>query len=132
MAKYLLDTTVLIDHLHGRREVIDLVRSLALNGHHLGVCCINIGELYAGLSPTQLSPAEQLVDGLDFYDVSRDVAKQAGHYRYDFARRGTTLTIADALIGATAIAESATLITANVRDFPMDELQLLAYQTQDS
>ena len=45
VAKYILDTTVLIDHLRGREEAEELVDSLALAGHRIGVCCISITEL---------------------------------------------------------------------------------------
>jgi predicted nucleic acid-binding protein len=121
----LLDTTVLIDHLRGQSEVVDLLTALAGEGHQLGVCCINVAELYAGLSPQQYARANPLIDGLEFYDVSREAAKQAGRFKFDFARRGVTLTVADGLIAATATQEGATLITANIRDFPMKELQLL-------
>lgn len=125
MAKYLLDTTALIDHLHGRPQVVDLLTSLASEGDQLGVCCINVAELYAGLSRQDQRRADRLVTSLEFFEMGREIAIRAGQFRYDFAGRGVTLTIADALIAATAIQEEAILITANVRDFPMKELRLL-------
>ena len=127
MAKYLLDTTVLISHLRGRPEVLELVMSLARQGHVLGLCCINVAELYSGLSQQEEARAERLVDSLDYYVVTRETAKEAGGHRYNFARRGITLTTADALIAATAIKEGATLITSNVKDFPMEEIQLMEH-----
>jgi len=125
VAKYLLDTTVLIDYLRGQSAVVDLLTALGGEGHQLGVCCINVAELYAGLSPQQQARANRLIDSLEFYDVSRETAKQAGRFRFDFARRGVILAVTDGLIAATATQEGATLITANIRDFPMEELQLL-------
>lgn len=88
MAKYLLDTTILIEHLRGRKEAVDLLTTLARQGHRLGLCCINVAELYSGLSHEERARADRLIDSLDFYDVTQEVAKQAGQYRYDFARRG--------------------------------------------
>ena len=127
MAKYLLDTTILIEHLCGRTEAVDLLTVLARQGHRMGLCCINVAELYSGLSHEERARADRLIDSLDFYDVTREVAKQAGEYRYDFARRGVTLSTADTLVAATAVAESATLITANTKDFPMKEIDLLEH-----
>jgi len=101
--------------------------SLARQGHVLGLCCINVAELYSGLSQEEEARAERLVDSLDDYVVTREMAKEAGRHRYNFARRGLTLATADALIVATAIKERATLITANVKDFPMEELQLMEH-----
>ncbi|MCE2405466.1 MAG: hypothetical protein J4F43_09960 [Dehalococcoidia bacterium] len=72
--------------------MINLVTLLALEGHQLGVCCINVAELYAGLNPEERPRGERLIASLDYYDTTRNVATLAGNYQYDFARRGTTLT----------------------------------------
>ena len=125
MANYILDTTVLIDHLRGRREVVELVTGLARQSHQLGVCCINIAELYSGLSDEEHSKADRLIDHLDYYDISPDIAKLAGSYRFNFAKKGLTLTTSDTLVAATAITQDATLITANIKDYPMEEIKLL-------
>lgn len=125
MTKYLLDTTALIDHLRGRSAVVALLSSLAREGHQMGLCCVNVAELYAGLSPQEQAKAERLMDSLDFYHVSREAAKQAGRFRFEYARRGVSITTADALIASAAIEEGAVLVTANVRDFPMTALQRL-------
>ncbi|MCH8989685.1 MAG: PIN domain-containing protein [Chloroflexi bacterium] len=127
MADYLLDATALIDYLRGRRGIIELVNTLANQGHRLGLCCISVAEVYAGLNEEERAGADRLTDAMDYYEISREAAKEAGRYRYEFARRGTTLTTTDTLIAATAIAEGAILITANTRDFPMEEIQLLAH-----
>ncbi|MCH7736767.1 MAG: type II toxin-antitoxin system VapC family toxin [Chloroflexi bacterium] len=125
MAKYILDTTLLIDHLRGHKEAAELVDNLALDGHRIGVCCVSIAELYSGLGQDEQAAAGDLTDGLEYYDVSREAAKEAGRYRYEYARRGTVLSTADTLIAATAIAVEAILITSNVKDFPMEEIELL-------
>ena len=127
MAKYILDTTVLVDFLNGRREAVNLVDSLAHQGNQLGVCCVSVAELYAGTDQESRAAADRLMDAMDYHDVSLAAAKEAGRYRYEFARRGITLSITDTLMAATAIAEGAILITANTRDFPMDEIELLEH-----
>lgn len=125
MARYLLDTTVLIDHLTGRRKVVELMTALATQGHSLGVCAINITELYSGLNGQERARADVLMTGLDYYEISPDAAKKAGGYRFDFARKGTPLTTTDMLIAATAVSHGAILVTANVKDYPMEDLDLL-------
>lgn len=125
MAKYLLDTTALIDHLRGSHEVVQLITDLAHQGHQLGVCCINVAELYSGLSQSERAKAHRLIDTLEYYEVSRSAAKLAGSYRFDFARQGVTLSTADTIVAATAAEQDATVITANLKDYPMEEIKLL-------
>ena len=125
MTKYLLDTTVLIDHLRGRQQVVELVTGLAEAGNELGVCSINVVELYSGLSDKHRIAAEKLIDSLEYWDAAKETAKMAGSYRYDFARKGFALTTTDALVAAIAIEHGATLVTANTKHYPMKELGLL-------
>jgi predicted nucleic acid-binding protein len=49
----------------------------------------------------------------------------AGVFRYDLARQGRTLQISDALTAATAVVTGSTLVTTNVKDYPMPNLRLL-------
>lgn len=125
MVRHLLDTTVLIDYLQGERKTVELVAGLADQGHELGICCVNVTEVYSGLGKEDRDKADKLIDSLRFYEVSRETAKKAGSFRFQFARKGLTLTVSDTLIAATAIAYGATLITANVKDYPMEGLVVL-------
>jgi predicted nucleic acid-binding protein len=49
MASYLLDTSVIIDALNGKRERDQLFKELLQPGHLLACCSINVTEVYAGL-----------------------------------------------------------------------------------
>ncbi|MBI2918092.1 MAG: PIN domain-containing protein [Chloroflexi bacterium] len=127
MARYLLDTTALIDQLKGRRPVAALLAQLSNDGHELAVCAVNIAELYSGLFPWELSHAEQFLQDLAYYDIRADDARRAGTYRNEFARKGVTLSLADMLVAAVAVGRGACLVTANPRHFPMQELKLLEH-----
>jgi predicted nucleic acid-binding protein len=50
------------------------------------------------------------------------MARQAGRWRHDYARRGVTLALPDLLIAATAVEYGLTLITDNRKHFLMPEL----------
>ena len=129
MTKYLLDTTVLIDHLRGRKPAVDYITGIAQQGHQLCVCCINIAELYSGLSVEQGASARKLMDSLGYCDITSEIAMQAGAYRYEFAQRGISLSVADTLIAAAARANEAVIVTANVRDYPMKDIEVRQYLT---
>ncbi len=125
MARYLLDTTALIDYLAGRQVVVEVIKELAKGGHSLGVCGINIAELYSGLKEEKRLQADYLIDSLLYYEITLQVSKMAGGYRFAFARQGKTLSVADTIVAATAIVNEAILITANKKDYPMDEIKVL-------
>ena len=122
-----MDTTTLIGHLRGRQNVVELVSELAAAGHRLGVCPVNIAELYAGITADERARADQLTNNLEYFQVTGDTAKEAGRYRQDSARRGTLLSTTDALLAATAAAEDAILVTANAKDFPMEGVRVLEH-----
>ncbi len=127
MADYLLDTTALIDHLHGRQEVMVLFSNLVQQGHRLGLCCVNVAELYSGLSQEERTRADRLIATLEYYELTSQIAKEAGRHLYEYARQGRSLSTTDTLIAATAINQGAILVTANTKDFPMEEIQLLEH-----
>ena len=54
--------------------------------------------------------------------IGRSEGELAGGWRRDHAARGITLSQADCLIAAAAVAVSAVLATANPKDFPMTEV----------
>ena len=123
----LLAPTVLIDYLRGYWGAVELVDGLAGGGHNLAACCVSVAELYTGVNPAQRTKVDGLISGLEYYDISVAAAKEAGSYRHDYARRGIALSVADTLIAATAIDQGAILVTANPKDFPMEEIQLLEH-----
>lgn len=125
---YLLDTTILIGHLRGKSAAVQFVLALIENGHRLGICCVNIAELYARvLTPTEEYLANRLTDRLELYNVNLQIARRAGLFWLEFSRRGISLQTTDCIIAATAIAENAILVTANTRHFPMPELQVVRH-----
>ena len=127
MATYLLDTTVLVDYFRGRERAKLVLEHLVDEGHTLAICCINVAELFAGLPEKQRPLARELIDTLNYLGVPPGVAELAGTIRFEAARQGITIHLPDAIIAAVAMANDATLVTANVRDFPMEELHLLEF-----
>jgi len=127
LTKYLLDTTVLIEHLRGKKPTVDFITGLMRQGHRLCVCCINVAELYSGLSNEQGTLAKPLIDALDYCDATPGAAMQAGIYRYEFARRGISLSVSDTLVAAIAKSNGAIIVTANIRHYPMKDIQTQQY-----
>lgn len=130
MTRYLLDTTVLIDYLNGRPHVVSTIKRLAQEGHILGICCINVTELYAGLLEHEKPAVQKLIENLAYFEVTPEVARKAGEYIYAFARKGVTLSTSDVTIAAVAVANHALLVTANVDHYPMVDVHLMEIPTR--
>ena len=122
MAAVLLDTTVLIDLLRGRSQARSRLLALREAGDVPYACAINVEEVARGLRPPEEDPARSLFSGLRLVPLTEAEGWQAGAWRREFAQSGQTLTQADCLVAAAALAVGARLATGNARDFPMPEL----------
>ena len=126
MASYLLDSDAVIDYLNGKAASVSLVSTLYQQGNRLYVCDVVIAEVYSGLKPPDREKARKLVDGFDFLLTSSEIARQAGEWRYSYARLGKSLSTMDCLLAATAYAHDASVVTGNQDDYPMPEVLLVA------
>ena|SRR5579875_2656240 len=123
---YCLDTDAIIDYLKGFPSSVDYLRSLDAAGDTLCISDVVVAEVLAGIPETRRDATREFLQSLWFLPMTFAEAYQAGVWRYDYARRGTTLTTTDCLLAALATTHHAALITANTKDFPMPELQLAA------
>lgn len=125
MARFLLDTNVIIDSANGVEPAFSLVNTMMQSIDDVGTCAITVAEFFSGLSPIDHQTWRTFFEGLDFWPIESDVAIRAGNYRYAFARRGTALSIPDTVIAAVAASMNAFLVTANDQDFPMTDISVL-------
>jgi predicted nucleic acid-binding protein len=125
MSRYLLDTTALIDFSKEREPAFSFILSAARAGEQLGICAINVAEFYAGLPLRARGKWERFVGSLQYWEITKPAAVRAGEYRYEFARSGQILSTMDALVAAVARENQATIVTSNVKDYPMADIQLL-------
>ncbi|MGD0921660.1 MAG: PIN domain-containing protein [Terriglobia bacterium] len=115
----LLDTSVIIDALRNRRGRRELLRSLLEQGHDLACCAINVAEVHSGVRPHEASATSEFIDSLGYIQISRAAARHAGQMRLEWQRKGRTLSLPDALIGAVALDEGLAVATDDVRDFSL-------------
>lgn len=121
----LLDTTVIVDAINGKRGRRQFLDDLLERRNLLACCSINVTEVYAGMRPNEARTTEALMESLKFYDVSREIARNAGELKREWAKKGHIIALPDITIAAVALAHGLTLLTDNRKDFPMQELQFL-------
>jgi predicted nucleic acid-binding protein len=115
--RYLVDTTVLIDLSRGVAGLRGQLDALLDSSAELGVCAVNVAEFASGIPSGDLFRWEWLFGQFAYWEISREMAIRAGSFRYELARRGTTLHLPDALVAGVAAVTDATLLTDNVRHF---------------
>jgi len=124
VANYLLDTTVIIDCLRGERETVEFLTEVASEGSSVGCCAINIAEVYAGMKENERQVTKKFLDSLEYYEVTRNLAEQAGEYKREYSRKGITLSLSDVIIAAVAISNNLTLVTDNLRHYPIPDINI--------
>jgi predicted nucleic acid-binding protein len=119
----LLDTTVLIDALR-QRPVTQRIQQSLDAGEVPWICAVNVDEVLRGTNVEKEASVLRFLRGLHLAPLGRVEGERAGRWRRDFASRGITLSQADCLIAAGAMAVGARLATGNPKHFPMPELDL--------
>ncbi len=119
---FVVDTTILIDHLRGRPEAREWLENHQTDG--LSISVIARAEILGGLRAGEEQATWALLQRLPTLEVDSRVADLAGSYRRHFLK-SHGLLLPDALIAATARTYDKTLATLSTRDFPMDDIRVL-------
>jgi predicted nucleic acid-binding protein len=120
MHQIVVDTDVLILHLRGNISVRAMLREAAKDSL---LCCsaITIGEIHAGMRDEEREKTEKLLNSLAVINVDRKIAALAGDYRRTI--KSHQLELDDCLIAATCVINHATLITVNIKHYPINGLE---------
>lgn len=116
VARILVDSDVLVDHLRGHRR-------FERGQDEVHISAITRAELFSGRG-TEERRIRRLLEPMTELPVDRVVAERAGRIR-----RTSRIRMPDALIAATALEHRLTFITRNTRDF--DGLKGLRIRTTE-
>lgn len=120
---YLVDTDVLIWVLRGNKNYEDYLQDLKNRGP-LSISTITIAEIYKNIFPAEMVKTERLIEEMQIWDVTESIAKQGGLYWQQFSKELKNLNLTDCLIAGTAHINSLSLVTLNVKHFPMQDISL--------
>ena len=124
----LVDTDVLIDFLRGREQAVSFVH---MESDRIILSSIVVAELYAGVrggrGETEQSALERFLSLFRVVDVTAAIARLGGLYKRDYGK-SHGISLADAVVAATATLENAELKTLNVKHYPMFDAIEPAYR----
>lgn len=125
--RYLLDTTLIVDHVNGYEPAMALLHRLHEEGAELFTCDVVVCEALSGGDDEQREFISRLVRALDYVATDPASARAAGAARLERHRTGGRLGLGDALIAAIARGLDATVVTRNRPDFERQGASVLAY-----
>ena len=125
--RYLLDTTLIVDHAHGYEPAMALLHRLYEEGAELFTCDVIVCEALSGGTDDHRRVISRLLDPLDFVATDPAAARAAGDARLARHEAGGKLGLGDALIAAVARGLDATIVTRNRPDFERQGASVLAY-----
>ncbi|MFZ5923893.1 MAG: type II toxin-antitoxin system VapC family toxin [Bacillota bacterium] len=115
---YLLDTTVFIDVSRGNQRVTDWLMSQAAEPETIATSVVVVAEYFSGLPRDKRDQARGYLSAFNVLPVTFEDAVRAGEIRWDYARKGIMIAVADALHGAVAVRRGLTVVTSNPAHFP--------------
>ena len=110
------DTDVLVEFLRGNSKAVALVRG---SSDRILLSAIVVTELYAGVKgAAEQAALDAFVSLFRVIPVTQELARAGGLLKRDYGK-SHGVGLADALVAASAQAENASLLTLNIRHYPM-------------
>jgi len=91
----------------------------------LAISTISIAEFLTKSDIEDQKKFNNLLYSIETLPVSIDIAKQAAIYRKQFSRKVKRVHMLDCMLAATAKIHKCTLVTTNLKDFPMKDIKIL-------
>jgi predicted nucleic acid-binding protein len=125
--RFLLDSTLLIDHANRDEPAGKLLERLHSEPHELFTCDVVTCETLSRGDAKHLRDLRTLLDALEYVATSPDAARWAANARLRRHRDGGKLGLGDSLIAGIAAELGATVVTRNRPDFERQGIEVLSY-----
>lgn len=114
----IFDSTVLIAHLRGVKPATGILRD-AVAREEAGASVLSRVEIEGGMRSGERGDVTRLFTAIHLEPVSDVIAARAGQFLRAHRRSHAGIDLVDYVIAATADVLGASLLTLNVRHFPM-------------
>lgn len=125
--RYLLDSTLLIDHANLDEPAAALLTDLHAKANELYTCDVVTCETLSQGDASHLRHLRALLDALEYVGTSPGAARWAAAARLARHRAGGKLGLGDSLIAGVAAELGATVVTRNRPDFERQGIEVLTY-----
>ena len=125
--RYLLDTTLVVDHANGFPPAMAMLARLYADGAELYTCDVVNCEALSGGTDDHLRAISRLLEPLEYVATSPAAARRAANARLTRHRAGGKLGLGDSLIAGIAADLGATVVTRNRPDFERQGIPVLSY-----
>ncbi|MBU4496009.1 MAG: type II toxin-antitoxin system VapC family toxin [Candidatus Aminicenantes bacterium] len=113
--RYLVDTDILVDYLRGFEKALLFIGKYQNN---MACSAITVSEIYTGTRESETARMDEFISLFPVLPVTLEIARLSGLYKQQFDSV-TGLSLADAVIAATAEIHSLQLKTCNIKHYPM-------------
>lgn len=120
----LIDSDILIDHLRKEKNALDFIETVIEKGHLIFLSVVSRAEIYAGMRKGEYEAICSLFEIIKPVNVDATIADKAGEYLGKFSK-SYALNIGDAIIAATASEMELSLVTRNLKHYPMKDISVL-------
>jgi predicted nucleic acid-binding protein len=125
--RYLLDSTLLIDHANLDKPAAELLSELYSKANELYTCDVVTSETLSQGDASHLRHLRALLDALEYVATSPEAARWAAASRLTRHRAGGKLGLGDSLIAGVAAELGAIVVTRNRPDFERQGIEVLSY-----
>ncbi len=125
--RYLLDSTVLIDHANRDEPAAELLERLFSGPNELYTCDIVTCETLSQGDRDHLRHLRVLLNALEYVATTPDAARWAANSRHKRHGEGRKLGLGDSLIAGVAAELGAVVVTRNRPDFERQGIEVLSY-----
>ena len=123
-AKHLLDTNILIELMWGRENWCKEVKRWVEEGD-IAINSIVVAEFLSKASQTEREKLKLIISRFGVISIDEVIGEVAGNYRQEFSNKKNKVYLLNCLMAATAKVCHLILVTRNVADFPMKDIEIV-------
>lgn len=123
---FLPDTNVLIYALKGFEPYASWFRKV-IQENKLRISVIVIAEFLEGATDEDEITLKRLIDKFGYLSIDRSVAEIGASYKKKYSKKTKKIWMSDCLIAATSKIFKTILVTADKKDFPMNDIEIISF-----